>query len=121
LSLRVRAVTNSLLVGLQIPPIHLFYIPLLPVRYVSPPYQSQHNPSIMNSHQPEASTSTQMPVTKHYCSLVIDPGLPREQYLKLIEAEGVVHSLVQRLLEKHGGDKHVRLFQEVAKQQQLIA
>jgi len=29
--------------------------------------------------------------------------------LKLIEAEGVVHSLVQRLLEKHGGDKNVRL------------
>jgi hypothetical protein len=63
----------------------------------------------MNNHQPEASTSTSTPPSKHYCSLVIDPGLPREQYLKLIEAEGVVHSLVQRLLEKHGGDKNVRL------------
>ena len=63
----------------------------------------------MNNHQPEASTSTSIPPSKHYCSLVIDPGLPREQYLKLIEAEGVVHSLVQRLLEKHGGDKNARL------------
>jgi len=64
----------------------------------------------MNNHQPEASTSTSPPPSKHYCSLVIDPGLPREQYLKLIEAEGVVHSLVQRLLEKHGGDKNVCLW-----------
>jgi hypothetical protein len=61
--------------------------------------------------QPEASTSTSSPPSpsKHYVSLVIDSSLPRDQYSKLIEAEGVVHSLIQRLLEKHGGDKHVRV------------
>jgi hypothetical protein len=74
----------------------------------------------MNNHQPEASTSTSPPPSKHYCSLVIDPGLPREQYLKLIEAEGVVHSLVQRLLEKHGGDKNVCLQLKYKRRERLM-
>jgi hypothetical protein len=63
----------------------------------------------MSIDQPEASTSTSTPPLKHHVSLVIDSALAREQYLRLVEANGVVHSLVQRLMEKHGGDKHVSL------------
>jgi hypothetical protein len=63
----------------------------------------------MSIDQPEASTSTSTPPLKHHVSLVIDSALAREQYLRLVEANGVVHSLVQRLMEKHGGDKHVGL------------
>lgn len=61
----------------------------------------------MSIDQPEASTSTSSPRHKHHVSLVVDSALAREQYLRLVEANGVVHSLVQRLLEKHGGDQHV--------------
>jgi hypothetical protein len=75
------------------------------------PIQTALFPIMSGQQQPEASTSTASPPSpsKHYVSLVIDSSLPRDQYSKLIEAEGVVHSLIQRLLEKHGGDKHVRL------------
>jgi hypothetical protein len=73
-------------------------------------YSSTYIQTTMNGNQPEASTSTSIPPSKHYVSLVIDSELPREQYSRLIETEGVVHSLVQRLLEKHGGDKHVSHF-----------
>jgi hypothetical protein len=61
----------------------------------------------LSTHQPEASTSTFTPTPKHHVSLVICSALAREQYLRLVEANGIVHSLVQRLIEKHGGEKHV--------------
>lgn len=57
--------------------------------------------------QPEASTSTASPPSRHLVSLVIDSSLPKDQYLKLVEANGVVHSLIQRLMEKHGGESDV--------------
>lgn len=38
---------------------------------------------------------------------MIDSTLAKDQYLKLVEANGVVHSLIQRLMEKHGGESHV--------------
>lgn len=65
----------------------------------------------MSRDQPEASTSTASPnhpPPRNLVSLVVDSTLSRDQYLKLIETNGVVHSLIQRLMEKHGGETHVR-------------
>ncbi len=57
--------------------------------------------------QPDASSSTNSPSPPHLATFVVDPNLPRERYVKLIEAEGVIHKLVQRLMEKHGGENNV--------------
>ncbi|KAK8858669.1 hypothetical protein IAR55_002898 [Kwoniella newhampshirensis] len=69
----------------------------------------------MEAIQPEASTSTGPGPTsplaspQHLATFVFDSRLPRARYAKLIEAEGVVHKLVQRLMEKHGGENHLRV------------
>jgi len=59
--------------------------------------------------QPEASSSTSaLRKTPHLATFVFDSGaLSREAYTKLIEHDGVVHRLVQRLAEKHPGEENV--------------
>ncbi|WWD04985.1 hypothetical protein V865_003056 [Kwoniella europaea PYCC6329] len=59
--------------------------------------------------QPEASSSTPSIVPKHLATFVFDSSLPRSRYKKLTVADGVVHKLVQRLMEKHGGETNLRL------------
>ncbi|WWC96215.1 hypothetical protein V866_003082 [Kwoniella sp. B9012] len=59
--------------------------------------------------QPEASSSTPSIVPKHQATFVFDSSLPRSRYKKLTVADGVVHKLVQRLMEKHGGETNLRL------------
>jgi len=56
--------------------------------------------------QSEASSSTSAARKAfHLATFVFDSGaLSREAYIKLIEHDGVVHKLVQRLVEKHPGD-----------------
>lgn len=61
----------------------------------------------MDSHQAEASSSTAPPPTVHQATFVFDSGLSRERYTELIETNGVVHKLVQRLMEKSGGEASV--------------
>ena len=61
----------------------------------------------MNSDQPEASSSVSPRRTHHLGTFVFDGNLPREDYLRLIEPDGPVHKLVQRLMEKHGGEENV--------------
>ncbi|WWC88491.1 uncharacterized protein L201_003402 [Kwoniella dendrophila CBS 6074] len=66
----------------------------------------------IQSDQPEASSSTSTNPTislKHLASFVFDSSLPRAKFKKLIVPDGVVHKLVQRLMEKHGGDTNLRL------------
>ncbi|WVN85133.1 uncharacterized protein L203_100275 [Cryptococcus depauperatus CBS 7841] len=46
---------------------------------------------------------------QHAATFVFDSALPVLQYAKLVEAEGVIHKLVQRLIEKHGKDASLRL------------
>jgi hypothetical protein len=57
----------------------------------------------MNVDQPEASSSTSQPdpTMLRQATFVIDSTLSRDRYGKLVESDGVVHKLVQRLLEKH--------------------
>ncbi|OCF37249.1 hypothetical protein I316_01157 [Kwoniella heveanensis BCC8398] len=65
-----------------------------------------------NQPQPEASSSTapnHVSKPKHIATFVFDSSLPQKRYKKLIQAEGVVHKLVQRLVEKHGGENNIRL------------
>ena len=59
--------------------------------------------------QPQASSSTAtLRKTCHLATFVFDSGaLSREAYIKLIEHDGVVHKLVQRLVEKHPGEDTV--------------
>lgn len=66
----------------------------------------------MSSEQPEASGSTSTPVKERLVTFVVDGQIPRTHYDKLVESDGVVHRLVQRLMEKHGGESHVRLVEE---------
>ena len=54
---------------------------------------------------PSSSTSLDSP--PHLATFLFDAGLPRERYVKLIEAHGVIHKLVQRLMDKHGGESDV--------------
>ena len=61
----------------------------------------------MTDDQPEASSSTSTLAPLHLAAVVFDSGLSREQYVKLIGRQSLVHVLVQRLMEKHGSDKHV--------------
>jgi hypothetical protein len=55
----------------------------------------------MNSEQAEASSSTSLPAVHHQVTFAIDSSLTRERYETLVETEGVMHKIVQRLLEKH--------------------
>ena len=61
----------------------------------------------MDMEQPDASSSTSSRPDPHLATFVFDPALARDDYVKLIEPEGVIHKLVQRLMEKHGGEKQV--------------
>ena len=56
---------------------------------------------------PEASGSTGPLNPLHLSTLVFDANLTREEYVKLVEADGVAHKIVQRLMERHGGDAKV--------------
>nr|XP_019045511.1 hypothetical protein I302_05901 [Kwoniella bestiolae CBS 10118]OCF24441.1 hypothetical protein I302_05901 [Kwoniella bestiolae CBS 10118] len=58
--------------------------------------------------QPEASSSTPS-LPKHIATFVFDSSLPRSRFKRLTVADGVVHKLVQRLMEKHGGETNLRL------------
>jgi hypothetical protein len=63
----------------------------------------------MTDNQPEASTSAaSSPRRSHNLgTFVFDSSLTREAYTKLIEPNGAIHKLVQRLMEKHGGEDKV--------------
>ncbi|TYJ58559.1 hypothetical protein B9479_000769 [Cryptococcus floricola] len=43
----------------------------------------------------------------HLASFVFDSALPLPQYSKLIQPQGPIHKLIQRLIEKHGGEEHL--------------
>lgn len=55
--------------------------------------------------QPEASSSTSPPPVIHQATLVFDSGLSRERFQQLIETNGIVHSIVQRLMAKSGNNE----------------
>jgi hypothetical protein len=63
----------------------------------------------MASIHTEASSSTMTGATSnhHMATFVFDAGLRREAFLRVIEAQGQIHRLVQRLMEKHGGEDKV--------------
>ncbi|WRT67890.1 uncharacterized protein IL334_004864 [Kwoniella shivajii] len=66
----------------------------------------------IQSAQNEASSSTSIPSSppsKHIATFVFDSSLPRSKFKRLIVADGAVHKLVQRLMEKHGGETNLRL------------
>lgn len=56
-------------------------------------------------HMPEASSSTAPPPVVHQATFVFDSGLSRERYTELIEHNGIVHKLVQRLMQKSGNNE----------------
>ncbi|ODO05210.1 hypothetical protein L198_01899 [Cryptococcus wingfieldii CBS 7118] len=43
----------------------------------------------------------------HLATFVFDSALPLPQYSKLIQPQGPIHKLIQRLIEKHGGEEHL--------------
>ncbi|WVQ73149.1 hypothetical protein IAR50_002713 [Cryptococcus sp. DSM 104548] len=43
----------------------------------------------------------------HLATFVFDSALPLPQYAKLIQPQGAIHKLIQRLIEKHGGEEHL--------------
>lgn len=53
-------------------------------------------------HMPEASSSTSPPPVVHQATFVFDSGLSREHYVDLIENNGIVRKIVQRLMQKSG-------------------
>lgn len=61
----------------------------------------------MDVEQPEASSSTFHPVTRHAAAFLFDPSLSREAFTRLIEQNGAVHSLVQRISEQCRGADEV--------------
>lgn len=64
----------------------------------------------MSTEQPEASGSTPTRRNYHLNTFVFDSAtLPKESYVKLIEQDGVIHKIVQRLMEKTQGKDDVRI------------
>jgi hypothetical protein len=64
----------------------------------------------MSSDQAESSTAQSRKAAFHLATFVFDSGsLPLESYIKLIEHDGVIHKLVQRLMEKHPNNDSVSL------------
>ncbi len=63
----------------------------------------------MSIDPPEASSSTSSVPSPHLATFVLDSELPRERYVKLIATDGVIDKLVQRLMEKHGGENDVHI------------
>jgi hypothetical protein len=68
----------------------------------------------MTDDQPTASSST-TPLggatsNHHLVTCVFDIGLSREAFSKVIEPNGTLHRLIQRLMEKHGGEDKVYTF-----------
>lgn len=61
----------------------------------------------MSVEQPEASTSTSTAKSPNLGTFVFVASLTREAFVKLIEPNGAIHQLVQRLMEKHGGEDNV--------------
>lgn len=43
-------------------------------------------------------------------TFVFDSALPPQQYTKLVQPDGIIYKLIQRLEEKHGGDDYVRIY-----------
>ncbi|RXK36800.1 hypothetical protein M231_05961 [Tremella mesenterica] len=58
---------------------------------------------------PSVSSSASTSSNPHLATFVFESALPKDDYLKLIEPGGLVHRLVQRLMEKYGGEKQVRI------------
>lgn len=58
--------------------------------------------------QPEASTSYHIPKATNIATFVLDSSLPRESFTKLVQVDGLIPRLVQRLMEKHGAGDNVR-------------
>lgn len=74
-------------------------------RYIGRGDRSRHS---MSDPQPEASGSTTARKVHHLATFVFDAAtLNRDTYTKLIEHDGVLHRLVQRLMEKHPVDDTV--------------
>jgi hypothetical protein len=80
----------------------------------SPSQQSTGTTSSLSSFCPTRSSLSILSLSTHHergpargvlidvpATFVIDSTLSRDRYGKLVESDGVVHKLVQRLLEKH--------------------
>lgn len=66
---------------------------------------SRGSSAISMDHMPEASSSTAPPPVVHQATFVFDSGLSRERYTKLLEQNGIVHKIVQRLMQKSGNNE----------------
>lgn len=61
---------------------------------------------------PPLLSSILAPSSMSACTVtfVFDSALPPQQYTKLVQPDGIIYKLIQRLEEKHGGDDYVRIY-----------